>query len=178
MKKLIIILVILLLASATGVLGYLQNQSDAMLDTAAEKITQLKAQIENLQKDRLQNHEPAVTIQTGKYFIDQVSLDAGGVSNEDTSFAINADGTFRAYMGWGYSHSGTYEIQGKRLVCTSDLFCWESGSTGERQTKVVFTFDADSYGTLKLIGILVDDEDTDKLILPEAIALGNTYSIR
>ena len=178
MKKIIVILMIVILAGATGVLGYLQNQSGEMLDIAAEKITQLKAQIVNLEKERLQNQEPAVTIQTGKYTIDQVSLDAGGVSNEDAGFTINADGTFSANMGWGYGHSGTYEIQGKKLVCTSDLFYWESGSTGQRQTKVVFTFDVDSYSTLKLIGILMDDDNTDKLILPEAIALGNTYSVK
>ena len=178
MKKAIIVLIILLLVSAVGILGYLQWQSGEMLDAAAAKITQLKAQIENLQADQPQNGEPAVSVQAGEYTIDQISLDAGGVSNEGTGFRINADGTFSAFMGWGFGHSGTYEIQGKQLVCTSNLYYWESGSTGERTTNVVFTFDASVYGTLKLMGIQIKDENTDKLILSDAIAPGNTYTIK
>ena len=174
----LLILLILLLIGAVVVLGYLNYQKDATLDAAGDKITQLKAQVTNLEKDQQQNQEPAVTVRIGKYTIDQVSLDAGGVSNEDTRFTINEDGTFSAYMGWGFGHRGTYKIYGKQLVCTSDLFSWESGSTGERITKVVFTFDASTYGTLKLMGIQIEDEDTDHLILPEAISPGRTYSIK
>ena len=178
MKKAIIILVIVLLVGAVGVLGYLLNQSNTMLDIAADKIAQLKVQNESLQMDKPQNGEPIVAVQTGEYTIDQVSLDAGGVSNEGTGFRINDDGTFSAFMGWGFGHEGTYEIHGKQLICTSNLFYWESGSTGERVTNVVFTFDASTYGMLKLTGIQIKDENTDKLILPEAISPGNTYSIK
>ena len=178
MKKTILTLTILLLIGAVGVLGYFQYQSDLTLDAAATKIAQLKAQIDTLQSNSSLNAEPAVSVQSGKYTIDQVALDGGGVSNADTGFTINADGTFFASMGWGYGHSGTYKIHGKQLVCTSDLFYWESGSTGERVTNVTFTFDASDSGTLKLMGIQIADQNTDKLILPEAISLGNTYSIK
>jgi len=178
MKKAIVILIIVLLVGAVGVLGYLQWQSGAMLDAASEKLVQLKEQIDDLQKDQPQKQEPAVTVNAGEYTIDQIALDAGGVSNADTGFRINADGTFSAFMGWGFGHSGTYEIQGKQLICTSNLFYWESGSTGERPTNVVFTFDAATPGMLKLMGIQIEDENTDKLILPEAISPGNTYSMK
>ena len=178
MKKVLVILLIVILIVVIGVMGYLQYQSNELLDIAADKITQLKDQVEQLQKDVSQKPSPEVTVKAGDYTVDQISLDAGGVSNEGTGFCINDDGTFSVFMGWGFGHSGTYEIQGKELICTSDLFYWESGSVGERATNVVFTFDASTPGTLKLMGIQIYDEDTDKLILSDAITPGWTYSIK
>ncbi len=68
----------------------------------------------------------SITLEVGKYFtVNEIIDDEAGVSNESVGILLKENNQFEIYMGWGFWHSGTYEIKNNILVCKSTLLAWE-----------------------------------------------------
>ena len=118
------------------------------------------------------------SLKLGKYTVDQVKLDEGGVSNEECGVKLQENNQFEIYMGYGSQHSGKYEIKDNNLICKSNLLTSESGGYFENKTDVVFTFKIINNNKLELSKIDINDKEHDKLVYPEGLTVGMTYSIK
>ena len=104
------------------------------------------------------------SLKLGKYTVDQVKLDEGGVSNEECGVKLQENNQFEIYMGYGSQHSGKYEIKDNNLICKSNLLTSESGGYFENKTDVVFTFKIINNNKLELSKIDINDKEHDKLV--------------
>ena len=113
-----------------------------------------------------------------KYSVDQVKLDEAGVSNEECGVRLLENNQFEIYMGWGSQHSGKYEIKDNNLICKSNLLTSESGGYFEFKTDVVFTFKIINNNKLELSKIDINDKEHERLVYPDGLTVGMTYSIK
>ena len=81
-------------------------------------------------------------------------------------------------MGFGAWHSGKYEINNNKLICNSNLLESESGGYVKKSTNVIFTFNIINENKLELSDINIKDTKNEKLIYPEGLTVGMTYSIK
>lgn len=115
-------------------------------------------------------------LEFGEYYINEVGLDEDGISNEDCSVMLAKGNKFVIYLGWGFWHTGKYEIKDGKLICTSDLLSWESGGFGSENVNVIFYFDIVNDNLLSLTKIDYD-KDYDRIELHDnSFEIGFTYS--
>ena len=155
------------------------NDFQQKMDSISNTINSSEVSTNNNISNNFENNaNSTISLKKGNYTINEVKLDEVGVSNEECGVTLKENNDFQIYMGYGSTHSGKYEIKNNTLICKSNLLEWESGSYGSRPTDVIFKFDIINTNNLKLSDITINDPNSEKLIFPEGLSIGMTYSIK
>ena len=156
------------------------NDFQQKIDSISNTINSSEVSSDNNASNNFENdsHNTTLSLKKGNYTINEVKLDEVGVSNEECGVTLKENNDFQIYMGYGSTHSGKYEIKNNTLICKSNLLEWESGSYGSRPTDVIFKFDIINTNNLKLSDITINDPNSEKLVFPEGLSIGMTYSIK
>ena len=155
------------------------NNLQQKIDSISNTINSSEVSTNNNISNNFENNaNSTISLKKGNYTINEVKLDEVGVSNEECGVTLKENNDFQIYMGYGSTHSGKYEIKNNTLICKSNLLEWESGSYGSRPTDVIFKFDIINTNNLKLSDITINDPNSEKLIFPEGLSIGMTYSIK
>lgn len=155
------------------------NDFQQKMDSISNTINSSEVSTNNNISNNFENNSNStISLKKGNYTINEVKLDEVGVSNEECGVTLKENNDFQIYMGYGSTHSGKYEIKNNTLICKSNLLEWESGSYGSRPTDVIFKFDIINTNNLKLSDITINDPNSEKLIFPEGLSIGMTYSIK
>lgn len=140
---------------------------------------QTSAPPETTQSPTLPEDSALTALAVGDYTVNEVQLDAGGVSNVDCGITLRGDGSCMLYMGWGTWLEGSYEIAGGQLICRCTTLEWDGGGgPGSQETDAVLTFAIREENLLELSDIAVCDPESDNLVAPAAFSVGMTYSIQ
>ena len=155
------------------------NSLNGTIDDLQGKINNISEIINSANNNTSQENVTTTTsLKLGAYTVDQVKLDEGGVSNEECGVRLLENNQFEIYMGWGAQHTGKYEIKDNNLICKSNLLTSESGGYFEFKTDVVFTFKIINNNKLELSKIDINDKEHERLVYPDGLTVGMTYSIK
>lgn len=120
-----------------------------------------------------------INLKIGNYTVNEVLTNKeDGHSNSECGVYLKQNNKFEIYMGWGASLTGSYKIQGTRLICSADTRTWQDGDEGSRVTNVIISFEIENSNKLKLTDININDTNSEKLIYDDGLKVGMTYSIK
>lgn len=162
------------------------NNLQSELNSLQDKVENTTQMINNVEKtenlievdSKLNNTDnDEIILELGNYTVDQVMDDEGGVSNSECGVELKENNEFIIYMGYGVWHLGKYELKNNQLICKSTQLEWDGGAgPGQKSTDVIFSFDIINQNKLKLLNIDINDKNNEKLVYPEGLSIGMTYS--